>query len=291
MTTQSKISVITCTGDRPICFDLLKQWMENQILKPMEWIIIDDGKTPMSKDIVDSLPSYATLLRREPLSTDPKHTMNINLLSALKFVQGDFIAFMEDDEYYAPEYLSAMNERMKNHSVVGICKSRYYHLPTAHYCIHLNMDHASLAQTIMSIEHLEKFKQLLDGDPFVDIRIWTDIVGVDIWGKKGFNSAGHVFNNGRGILFDDVFTKEFLYVGMKGMPGRTGIGSGHKGLGRFDPNFTMLKTWIKNGDHLSKYLQLQSTFEKYGRKTELILMHNSHKPHPISGRKMAALRR
>lgn len=287
MTISNRISAITCTGDRPVCLSLSKQWMKDQIVKPMEWIIVDDGKTPLDEDIIDSLPDFATVLRREPSDDDPNHTMNINLEVALEYVEGDFIIFWEDDEYYSPEYLMVMAKHLEKYPVVGICKSRYYHLPSSRFFVHPNTEHASLAQTVMSVEHLKQFKELLDGDPFVDLRIWTKIVGVDIWKKKPFNLAGQVINNGKGFLFDDSFTKEYLYVGMKGMPGRSGIGSGHKGVGRFDANHALLKVWIKNQEHLDQYLKLQDVFIKYGRKTDLVLQ----KQNQIRGRKLKILQK
>ena len=38
-----KITVITCTGDRPEAFKLCRTWMSRQTRKPDQWIVVDDG--------------------------------------------------------------------------------------------------------------------------------------------------------------------------------------------------------------------------------------------------------
>ena len=49
---------------------------------------------------------------------------------------------------------------------------------------------------------------------------------------------------------------------MKGLPGREGIGSGHKGIGSQDNGMNILKSWISNANDFNIYL---SFFEKCNR--------------------------
>jgi len=248
---QKRITVITCTGDRPQAFSLCKLWIEKQTLQPTQWIIVDDGKQPL--DTIDN--PIVHYIRREPTTEDPKHTMLLNLKIALEKVGGDYIFFMEDDEYYSSDFLEKMMSKFKDYLVIGIGRSKYYHLPSKRYGIHDNMGHASLAQTAIKREFLEKVKMLLNGDSFLDIRIWQLFNGA----KAGHLTVSkNVFEietkDKRGFLFDDK--NDPLYVGMKGLPGRTGIGAGHNGTIHWyhnDINFLILKQWIKNKDDFEIY--------------------------------------
>lgn len=247
-----KITCLTCTGDRPVCLNLLSRWMKNQTRKPDQWLIIDDGKQPY-------IPTMeCDYVYRVPQINDPEQTLNLNMDYALNHIKGDIVLFCEDDEYYSPLYIETMVKKLSTHDAVGICKSKYYHLPTRTYHIHLNNDHASLAQTGVKRAFLEQFRENLKGDPFIDIRLWKEIAGNDFLQKRRqpFLPKGMSINNGRGILFDDGLT-DCLYVGMKGMPGRKGIGSGHRGVGRLDTHFKILKQWIKKEEDFRAYATLK----------------------------------
>lgn len=226
-----KVTVITATGDRPLCLDLLSRWMENQTLKPDQWIVVDDGNEIYIPN------QWCDYIYRKRKENEPECTLNLNLMRALQNVQGDVILFCEDDEYYAPDYIKTMTERIKGFSAVGICKSKYYHLPMRTYFVHPNKDHASLAQTGIMTGVLKNQVHILDGNPFIDVRLWREL-------------------KSQGCLFDDG-QENCLYVGMKGMPGRKGVGWGHKGIGRIDPNLAMLKKWIRREKDFKAYAELK----------------------------------
>jgi len=233
------ISVITCTGDRPQAFEYLCNWMNNQTVKPSEWIIVDDGRVPMT------VPNYPFIkyVRREPKSDDPKHTMILNFKEGLKYVTGDKIFVWEDDEYYAPDYINDLSILLDKYEVVGIGRSKYYHLPSSTYLIHPNMGHASLAQTAFRKSFLNDLNTVVDGNDFLDQRLW-DIINPGEVNLKETGRSEKISKNGRGYIFDDK--NKSLYVGMKGLPGRKGIGSGHKGIGTKDFGWNKLKEWIPN---------------------------------------------
>lgn len=233
----NSITCITCTGDRIVAFDLCARWMQDQTIIPSQWIVIDDGKIPMA-----NIPKNCEYIRREPQKNDPLHTMVINLKLALSKVTGDKIIIIEDDEYYAPEYIKEMSKQLNGYDLVGIGKSKYYNIQAFKYYQHNGKefsDHASLAQTAFKKSLIPSILGKMNGDQFLDLRIW-----------QGLKGNAH-------ILVDD---KEILYVGMKGLPGRSGIGSGHnpnmEGY-KNDNNKTVLKEWIKNKKHLDLYLDLK----------------------------------
>ena len=219
-----KITAITPTGDRPLAFALCKHWMETQTVKPDQWIVIDDGKVPMTP------PVGATYVRREPRPDDPQHTLNLNLKTALPYIRGEQILIIEDDEYYAPGYVAEMSKAFDKGDVVGIIMAKYYHLPTGG-CVQIpNMSHASLAQTGFKISFLPTLRELLknENEIYLDMRIW-----------KIAHQEQPIY------LFQD--DKDPLYVGIKGLPGRLGIGAGHRPKiygNSIDKDRSILKKWI-----------------------------------------------
>ena len=200
---RSKVTAITPTGDRPLAFALCQQWMKNQTRPPDQWLVVDDGKVPM-------IPSWGMqYVRREPQPEDPKHTLALNLRAALPLIQGDNVVIIEDDEYYAPDYIKEMSRQLDEHRVVGIMRAKYYHIVSGGYMQIANTAHASLAETGFKKSFIPTVKELLEAssNPFLDTRLWQ---------KAG--SLGYLF----------VDAKKPLYLGMKGLPGRAGIGAGHK---------------------------------------------------------------
>ena len=194
------ITAITPTGDRPLAFALCQRWMSQQTMKPDQWLVIDDGAVPLEPVI------SMDYVRRERRPEDPIVTLIANLRMALPLIRGDMIVIIEDDEYYAPGYIRAMADQLAAHEVVGIRCSKYYHLPTGKWANIGNRGHASLAETGFRASFLPAFDKELRGDTYLDIRLWRSI------GKRGY-------------LFGDE--QSSLYLGIKGLPGRPGIGLGH----------------------------------------------------------------
>lgn len=239
------MTVITPTGDRPLTFALCRHWMARQTLKPDQWIVVDDGQTALRPDL------FMKYIRRLPGPADPKFTMLANLTAALPEIAGDKIIFFEDDEYYAPDFIATMARQLDRAELAGIMRSKYYHLPSGGYFKHTNIFHASLAETGFRRGFLNQFKTLLnESRDFLDIRIWRSVAGgmVGMSARPGQSTASmteRMLAGGRGLLFDDV--ERPLYLGMKGLPGRTGIGIGHNAVNypHFDStDRRMLRQWI-----------------------------------------------
>ena len=218
------ITVITPTGDRPLAFWLCQHWMLNQTVKPDQWIVVDDGHQLRDDLRIGSF----TRVRRPPKEDgQSRHTLLDNLRAAIPFIVGDKILIWEDDEYYAPAYIGMMSTWLDSHELVGIGNSRYYQVGSLGYHVHQNKNHASLAQTGFRVSALPKFESLLGGrDNFLDIPLWKA-------------------NVEKRVYIDD----EPLYVGIKGMPGRNGIGAGHNPkycYRKHDSDFSVLRQWCKN---------------------------------------------
>lgn len=223
------LSLITPTGGRPDAFQLLEGYIASQSYRGMvEWIVVDDGPkpTPCSQG--------QTVIRRKPYWT-PQHGPSLvaNLTAGLREARGEKILFIEDDECYLPFYLERMEEALDRHALVGQAPARYYNVKTRSYRVISNATHASLCQTAMRRELVQPFLDLLAAlpSPFVDIPLW-----------RSYGSAGLSFSCA------DV-------VSIKGMPGRPGIGAGHRASGVSwigDPDCVTLRSWI--GDRYVKYL-------------------------------------
>uniref|UniRef100_A0A6M3LWN1 Putative glycosyltransferase n=1 Tax=viral metagenome TaxID=1070528 RepID=A0A6M3LWN1_9ZZZZ len=196
-------------------------------------------------------------LRREPKPGDPKHTLAINLKHALPKIKGDKIIIIEDDEYYAPTYIEEMSRHLENHKVVGIMHSKYYHLPSGGYVQMGNSQHASLAQTAFKGSFMPELSR------FIEIGMIKDWLDCQIWAALKTSRHPRPTNmltprslriiqnkiaaskNGQSFLFVD--SDKPLYLGIKGLPGRPGIGQGHNvGMYRTRDSATrdILKSWV-----------------------------------------------
>lgn len=216
------VTAITPTGDRPLAFALCQHWMERQTQRPDQWLVVDDGAVPVEPFV------SMDYVRRPPVATDPKHTLVQNLAAALPLVRCDKVIIMEDDEYYAPAYVARMAQALDGHEVAGIMDSRYYHLPSGKYAMIGNSTHASLAETAFRKSFIPALKVVMGGDSYLDMRLWQAARP-----KPG------------AFLFRDLPTP--LYLGIKGLPGRAGIGAGHSThiyRAQDTPARTILQSWV-----------------------------------------------
>ena len=215
-----KITGITPTGDRQLAFALCQRWMSSQTRKLDQWLVVDDGKVPQQPAV------EMEYVRREPKANDAKFTLNANLQTAVPLVTGDLVLILEDDEYYAPNYVACMEQGIGPHLLVGLSHSRYYHLPSGKYLQIGNATHASLAETGFNRAFMPQFSHALLGDAYLDIRLWQAA-------------------RNQGVLYWDKGNP--IYLGIKGLPGRPGIGLGHSETlyRRADsPDRSILKQWV-----------------------------------------------
>jgi len=138
------------------------------------------------------------------------------------------VLIIEDDDWYGPKYISTMKDLLNSYDLVGEANARYYHLPTMKYSRIGNGTHASLCQTGFRKEILPIFEKCLDGDPYIDMRIWSRVPD-----KK--------------FLISDDNDNLKLHCSLKGLRGRKGIGSGHRSHSRYykpDAGLRMLINWV-----------------------------------------------
>lgn len=224
------LTVITLTGDRLVAFDRCVQYMERQTYTGrIQWIVVDDGEAPVYR-----CPGWARYIRLRP-QRDKRRSFCINLRAALDSLETDRVLFFEDDDWYSPGYLDKQVSFLSQHEVVGEGLACYYNLPGKCYRQNQNTKHASLCSTsLQGPAALDFLRKIIHGKEttFVDTHLWDK--------ARKFKLRRY------------IYTDERLCVGMKGLPGRKGIGSGHRPnnrrVWRPDPNFEALARLMPTAD-------------------------------------------
>ena len=213
------ITVITPTGDRPEAFALCERWMSQQTYTGrIQWIVVDDGVEPTTCTMGQHY------IRQRPMN---HHSLCRNLRSAIPRIQGECIFVVEDDDYYAPHYLSTMVGRLQRADLVGEFGAKYYYLRHESFRHnHQSEHHASLCRTGMTRAVLGTLERCAQGwHPSVDLRLWRS------W-------------NGSTFTWRDAGGTQSLCVGMKGVEGRQSRGWKPSRNAVADPDLMTLEKWV-----------------------------------------------
>ena len=193
--------------------------MARQTIPWHQWVVVDD-----------CVPATRTTLGQERVEPRPvwesgQITLGRNLLAGLERTTGDAIAVIEDDDWYSPDYLENMSKNLAEAPLVGEGFVRYYNVRTRHYLEQTNARHACLSASMWRQSLTPRIAGVVGknlSSPWYDLSIWRAIDS-----------------------FILVLTRRFM-VGIKGMPGRRGIGIGHHpgGCRNPDPNLEKLREWV-----------------------------------------------
>jgi glycosyltransferase involved in cell wall biosynthesis len=204
-----KLSVITATGGRPEALDICKRLMIRQTLpkEDWEWIVVDDV-IEKKESVALGLPDARYIFpERKWKPGENSHKSNISL--GLEAANGEWLAFVEDDDWYHPDFLRAYLAfaEQRQSLAVGELHARYYNLQSRRYKKMGNYEHASLCQTVVHRSLIPLVKRAIAlATPFWDMPMWSEI---------------------RASVPFSFFPESVYSVGIKGLPGRTGIGIGH----------------------------------------------------------------
>lgn len=205
------IVLITPTGGRSKQFELCCTWMRKQTYTgKVLWIVVDDC-IPYTTENTKDFPDNWTIVKKYPFPSwkQGENTQSRNLKAGIDIVkkfpkdQIEGIFIIEDDDYYSAEYLEKMVVKLKGFDITGESFTTYYHIRAKKYDISKNALHASLFQTAFSFDMIPEFEKCY-GEKFIDIKF---------------------FKNSKNV---NLFSQENLAIGIKGLSGRTGIGSGHR---------------------------------------------------------------
>jgi len=221
------IYLLTPTGGRAEGLALLGEYLDAQTYTGLaKWIVVEDV------DPASRIPQtrFETEVIRPAWRWQPgMNTQAKCLLAGLELVpDGSTILILEDDDAYLPNYLQATVEAMHTADLVGEAPSRYYNVATSRWRVMGSRGHASLACTALRGPAVALLREVCKGG--------SRRIDMDLWQK--FRGAKR--------LLDTQNT-----IGIKGLPGRAGIGVGHRSnFG--DPDTTgILRRWL--GDYADNY--------------------------------------
>lgn len=119
MGSNSVISVLMLTYNRENLVSRAIESILRQTYSNFEFIIVDNGSTDKSGQIADE---YAKQDSRIRVIHRSKGTISAGRNTALDAAQGDYIAFIDDDDWAEPDFLEfLLNLAVKNQADVAIC--------------------------------------------------------------------------------------------------------------------------------------------------------------------------
>lgn len=213
------------------------EYMGRQTFQDFQWIIVDDVKEQAYQ------PERADyIIRPAPFWKEDSYTLGRNLIEGLELVDPDepgIVVLVEDDDWYHPAYFSLMEHLASSlpaeTKLWGEGWTRYYNVKWRIFKTNQNDHHASMCSTV--------FRNDFIPDVIETIRTVSPE-------KTSFDKI--LFQRYRDI---SVINKTNFVVGIKGLPGRPGIGKGHRANAKKrmarDPSLGMLHLWI--GDDAKRY--------------------------------------
>lgn len=203
--------IITPTGGRARALQFLNRYLTNQTFQDFKWIVLDDV-WPTSKK-----PSRCDKYIIADWKWSGQNTQSKCMDRLLEEVDDtDKLLICEDDDWYSPNYVEKMINALDKADIIGEKNAIYYNVKNRTHKEMLNTKHASLCSTGVTKSGIARLRQVTN-NKWIDIELW----------KKG------------GLLLDSRDS-----VGIKGMPGRGGIGVGHRMIGKSDNSLSFLRTLI-----------------------------------------------
>lgn len=172
------------------CLDSLAK----QSFRDFEVILINDGSTDSSQDIIDSFLNDNSSWRfKNKLNSGPSDTRN----AGIELAKGDYLAFVDADDYLETDYLQALHQNLtENNSDLACCG--YF-------------DHSELG--ILALTNYAKILEFSSKKVFADYVL--DRVGGVLWDKlfiKAIIIENDIKLNSEVRLSEDLlFVLEYLF--------------------------------------------------------------------------------
>lgn len=176
--------------------------MARQTIQPDEWIVADDGIEPAS------LTMGQTHVVR-PREAEGGASLAGNMLAALERVTGDVVVVAEHDDWYRPDHIETCLAGLAQRKATGSLWQRYYNVEHRCWIVMRNIGSA-LCNTALTADLIPKMQAaarsaIARGSYGVDRLFWDSIPARD-----------------------KLITQTETVVGIKGLPGRKGLGMGHR---------------------------------------------------------------
>lgn len=238
-----KHAVITCTPGRR-SFELACQYVQRQHPQPgfkLQWIVVINGSSYSFSKFGSLAMRYGAhaVVVRHTLERSPGQLAR-NIYSALNLLDDDveLVSFMEDDDWYAADYLRAVEDAAlaSPPMILGQPGWWYYHLGQQRYQRNWTYPYATMAGTTIHARYLGKLEE------GCQIFAEADAKGLDAWLWKS-TQTGRVFLSQRAEGGDRPFV-----VGIKGYDGQDNVGVGGSPGADWvhDPYSVKLREWTKN---------------------------------------------
>lgn len=217
------LTLLTATGCRPEAWALCERWMQAQTYaSPVRWVIVDDGEE--AQPITFRRHGWhLDVVRPGPRWTPGANTQARNILAGLAVIGADErVVIIEDDDHYKPDWLRTVDHELERSELVGEHFARYYNVAAQRGRQLQNNRHASLCSTALRGRALRALRDACSQRPkFIDLALWNAF------------RPHHLFDGHH-------------VTGIKGLPGRGGIGMGHKAdfRGMDDPSGSLLRQWV-----------------------------------------------
>lgn len=227
------ITLLTPTGDRPEAFALCEKYMARQTIPYSKWVVMDDGELPTICTQGQQYLYCPQFKGKGSLPAKLRYAFSTGLVTT------DVAFFIEDDDWYAPQYLETMLGFLEPQTeMIGEGCALYYNVRFRWWYDHHNMQHASLCSTMVThLGYLKVIRACRPNVPFLDVPLWKSSVHQRIFKPR----------------------PQRLVIGIKSMPGRKGYGMGHRHHSeniQYDVNFTLLRDLIgADADNYAPYYQ------------------------------------
>jgi len=110
------VSVILPTHNRPALLREAAESVSRQTFLDWELVIVDDGSTPPVDLAALGLPTGKVRLFRHPVPRGGPAAKNTGMAAA----KGDIVAFLDDDDMYAPAYLERAVSALEKHPDIEV---------------------------------------------------------------------------------------------------------------------------------------------------------------------------
>jgi hypothetical protein len=225
------IYIITPTGGREEGLRLLAGYLNAQTYAgPITWVVVDDCD-PVT-EIPPMRPGIAVVSVVPDWTWKPgDNTQSRCMAEALAHCQDDaVVVVMEDDDAYLPGHIENVVGALGSANLVGERVSTYYNVATRRWRLLPGRYHASLCSVACKGSALAMLREIC--------AVGSRTIDMDLW--KRYRGPSKLLET-RNV------------VGIKGLPGRAGIGVGHRQtFGDPDPEGAVLKKLL--GPMADQYL-------------------------------------
>ena len=118
---QGLVSVVIPCYNGEHCVEQTLRAVLAQSYTPLEVIVVDDGSTDRTCEVVREVMPQAQLLRQ------PNSRVSAARNAGLAAAQGEFVIFLDQDDIWHPDQLARQVSWMQRHSVCGAVVCRYHH--------------------------------------------------------------------------------------------------------------------------------------------------------------------